>query len=97
MKLNVRADQVLSDQGDPGQDAAVTITCRAPQGNCHVGTSVITVRVDTAVVLPLSPQILGQKVATFALSATHTVPIGQYVESAPDAGRDDRTGTDDDQ
>ena len=78
--------QVLADQGAPGQEARVRITCRAPGDNCHVGTSVITVEVVSGVALPLSPPILGREAATFSLDATHTVPIGQYVESAADGG-----------
>lgn len=82
---------VLADQGTPGQRARVTVTCEAPAGNCHVGTSVITVRVDSAVDLPFFPAILGKRAASFSLDATHTVPIGQYVESAPDDdGESDR-------
>jgi Flp pilus assembly protein TadG len=76
--------QVLADQGTPGQQAKVTVTCDAPGDNCHVGTSVITVRVRSGVVLPFFPSIFGRGAASFSLDATHTVPIGQYVESAPD-------------
>ena len=75
--------QVLADQGAPGQQAKVTVTCDAPADNCHVGTSVITVTVDSGVDLPFFPAILGRRAATFSLDASHTVPIGQYVESAP--------------
>jgi Flp pilus assembly protein TadG len=77
-------EQVLADQGTRGQQARVEITCEAPGGNCHVGTSVITVRVDSGVDLPFFPAILGRGAATFSLDASHTVPIGQYVESAPE-------------
>ena len=80
--------QVLADQGTPGQRARVTVTCDAPAGNCHVGTSVITVRVDSGVELPFFPAILGKGAAVFSLDATHTVPIGQYVESGSDDGED---------
>jgi Flp pilus assembly protein TadG len=73
--------QVLADQGVPGQRASVSVTCEAPAGSCHVGTSVITVRVDSGVKLPFFPAILGKGAAVFSLDATHTVPIGQYVES----------------
>lgn len=76
--------QVLADQGTRGQEARVDISCESPEGNCHVGTSVITVRVDSGVDLPFFPAIVGKGAATFSLDATHTVPIGQYVESAPD-------------
>ena len=76
-------EQVLADQGTRGQRARVDISCEAPGDNCHVGTAVITVRVDSGVDLPFFPAILGRGAATFSLDASHTVPIGQYVESAP--------------
>ncbi|CUR56651.1 conserved exported hypothetical protein [metagenome] len=76
-------EQVLADQGTRGQRARVEVSCEAPGGNCHVGTAVITVRVDSGVDLPFFPAILGRGAATFSLDASHTVPMGQYVESAP--------------
>jgi hypothetical protein len=76
-------EQVLADQGTRGQRARVEISCEAPGGICHVGTAVITVRVDSGVDLPFFPAILGRRAATFSLDASHTVPIGQYVESVP--------------
>lgn len=78
--------QVLADQGSPGQKARVRITCAAPAGNCHVGTAVITVRVHSGVDLPFFPAIVGNGAASFSLDASHTVPIGQYVESATGDG-----------
>ena len=81
--------QVLADQGTAGQRAAVTITCESPAASCHVGTAVITVRVDSGVDLPLFPSVFGKGGApSFSLDATHTVPIGQYVESAGDVDPD---------
>lgn len=76
--------QVLADQGTPGQRARVELRCEAPGDSCHVGTAVITVTVDSGVELPFFPAILGKGAASFSLDATHTVPIGQYVETAPD-------------
>jgi Flp pilus assembly protein TadG len=81
--------QVLADQGTPGQRARVSVSCDAPAGNCHVGTSVITVRVDSGVTLPFFPAILGKGAAVLSLDATHTVPIGQYVESGAARGSDE--------
>jgi Flp pilus assembly protein TadG len=75
--------QVMADQGTPGQAARVEVSCSAPGDSCHVGTAVITVRVDSGVDLPFFPSILGRGAASFSLDASHTVPIGQYVESAP--------------
>ena len=77
-------EQVLADQGAAGQRARVRVTCDAPGDDCHVGTSVITVTVDSGVDLPFFPAIFGRGAASFSLDATHTVPIGQYVESAPE-------------
>ena len=85
-RATAAAEQVLADQGTPGQRAKVSVRCDAPGDNCHVGTSVITVRVDSGVDLPFFPAILGTGAASFSLDATHTVPIGQYVESAPEGG-----------
>lgn len=82
------AEQVLAEQGSPGQQVRVAVSCTSPAGNCHVGTAVITVRVDSSVRLPAAPTILDEEAASFALSASHTVPIGQYVESAPSDDED---------
>jgi hypothetical protein len=43
---------------------------------------VVTVRVSSHVALPFLPDLLGGG-ATFALSAEHAVPIGQYQEPSP--------------
>ena len=74
------ARQALADQGLPGAPVTVTITCTPFPDNCHQGTSVITVRVASRVDLPLLPEVLGGQAPTFALDASHTVPIGQYQE-----------------
>ncbi|WP_232677550.1 TadE/TadG family type IV pilus assembly protein [Nocardioides sp. R-C-SC26] len=73
------ARQALRDQGRD-EAVRVRVTCRPFPGDCHRGTSVVTVRVETRVVLPLMPDVLGSSRPSFALDATHTVPIGQYVE-----------------
>lgn len=73
--------RTLADQGgDAVQPARVSVTCSPDPGNCHQGTSVITVRVESGVELPLMPDILGGGAPSFRLDASHTVPIGQYVE-----------------
>ena len=86
-RVNAAARQVLADQGADGQQAQVSVRCETPTpGSCHVGTAVVIVDVESSVALPMSPEVLGREAASFALTATHRVPIGQYVESAPDAG-----------
>ena len=76
------ARRALADQGLEGQEVRVRITCTPSPANCHTGTSVITVRVFSGVDLPLLPDVLGGGAPSFALDAAHTVPIGQYQESA---------------
>lgn len=74
------ARQSLDDQGLDGVGVAVTVTCTPYPSNCHSGTSIITVRVASRVVLPLMPDFLGGDKPSFALDSSHTVPIGRYVE-----------------
>ena len=74
------ARQVMADQGLPEVPLAVEVTCRSPGSSCHSGGAVITVRIDTRVDLPLLPDVLGGGSPSFALDATHTVPVGQYQE-----------------
>ncbi len=74
------ARQALADQGLTDVPVRVSVTCTPYPRNCHSGTSVITVRVESSVELPLLPDVLGGGAPTFALSAEHTVPIGRYRE-----------------
>jgi hypothetical protein len=70
----------LDDQGVHGVAPEVRVTCMPYPGDCHQGTSVITVSVHSRVVLPLMPSVLGSSRPSFALDATQTVPIGQFQE-----------------
>jgi hypothetical protein len=72
--------RALDDQGLDGVPFTLRVTCSPTPGDCHSGTSVITVRVLTRVEVPLLPEVLGGDAPSFALDATHTVPIGQYQE-----------------
>jgi Flp pilus assembly protein TadG len=74
------AELALADQGVAGAPVEVTVTCTPYPRDCHSGTSVITVVVRSRVDLPMLPDALGGGAPSFALDATHTVPIGQYVE-----------------
>lgn len=74
------ARQALADQGLGDAPLDVRITCTPYPRDCHAGTSVITVRIESRVVLPLLPDALGGGQPTFSLDATHTVPVGRYRE-----------------
>jgi hypothetical protein len=74
------ARQALADQGLPDAPVTVTVTCTPYPHDCHQGTSVITVRIASRVDLPQMPEVLGGEAPSFALDATHRVPIGQYQE-----------------
>lgn len=79
------ARQALDDQGLDGVPIRVEVGCTPYPGNCHSGTSVITVRVTSRVVLPLMPDFLGGDEPSVRLDSSHTVPIGRYLEVSPDA------------
>ena len=75
----------LDDQGVHGVWPDVDVSCTPFPGDCHQGTSVITVSVHSRVVLPLMPSVLGGNRPSFALDASQTVPIGQF-QAVADAG-----------
>jgi hypothetical protein len=79
-RAEVAARQALADQGLIAAPLRVRVTCTPYPANCHSGTSVITVRISSRVDLPLLPNVLGSGAPSFALDASHTVPIGQYQE-----------------
>jgi Flp pilus assembly protein TadG len=70
----------LDDQGLHDVTPEVDISCTPYPGDCHQGTSVITVSIHSRVVLPLMPSALGGNRPSFALDASQTVPIGQFQE-----------------
>lgn len=79
-RAEAAAAQALADQGVQGVPVRVQITCTPYPHDCHSGTSVITVVVASRVDLPLLPTFLGGSAPSFALDASHTVPIGQFQE-----------------
>jgi hypothetical protein len=72
------ARQALAGQGGGAAPMRLHVTCSPYPGSCHRAASVITVRVDTVVTLPLLPDVLGAGRPTFRLRAAETVPIGRY-------------------
>ena len=70
---------LLADQGLEDAPVEIDVDCGG-FADCHSGTAVITVRVDSRVELPLMPDVLGGGAPSFALASSHTVPIGQYQE-----------------
>lgn len=81
-RARAAAQLALADQGLAGQpvQVQVQVSCTPFPGDCHQGTSVITVRVSSRVDLPLVPEVLGDQAPSLSLDASHTVPIGQYQE-----------------
>lgn len=72
-------DQTLLDQGGDGQVGTVSVSCTPYKFNCHAGTSLITIRIDSGVTLPFLPAVIDEGRRSFDLKARHTVPIGQFV------------------
>lgn len=81
---------VLADQGLDDVPVRVRVTCTPYPHDCHSGTSVITVRIESSVELPLLPDLFGGGTPSFALRAEHTVPIGRYREIDRGADRGPR-------
>jgi hypothetical protein len=79
-RATAAAQRVMVDQGIEGAAPEVTVSCD-PVGDCHGGGAVITVRVGSSVRLPLLPSLFGDQRSSFALTSSHTVPIGRYRES----------------
>jgi Flp pilus assembly protein TadG len=79
-RARTAARLALDDQGVRGVTPDVRVTCTPYPGDCHQGTSVITVSVHSRVVLPMMPSVLGGNRPSFGLDATQTVPIGQFQE-----------------
>jgi Flp pilus assembly protein TadG len=79
-RAEAAARQALADQGLGDAPLDVRISCTPYPADCHAGTSVITVVVRSRVDLPLLPDVLGGGAPSFALDASHTVPIGQFEE-----------------
>jgi hypothetical protein len=79
-RATAAAWRVMVDQGIGGATPGVTVSCD-PAGDCHSGGAVITVRVSSSVHLPLLPSFFGDHRSSFALTSSHTVPIGRYQET----------------
>ena len=77
-QAHAAAAVALADQGIADSGWKLDIDC-GDLDDCHTGGAVVTVRITSSVALPFIPDLLGCG-ATFALSARHDVPIGQYQE-----------------
>lgn len=76
-RAQAAARQVMADQGVGEQPLGLLVTC-VPAGDCHAPGAVITVDVRSRVNVPLLPDVLGGGAPSFALNASHTVPVGQF-------------------
>ena len=79
-RAEAAAQQALDDQGTDGQPLTLTVTCAPVPTDCHRPGSVVTVVVRSSVALPLLPSFFGGDAPSFALSADHTVPVGQFTD-----------------
>jgi hypothetical protein len=74
------ARRAFADQGIADAPRRLTVRC-VPEDVCLSGGSVITVRIDSAIDLPLLPEALGGQRPEVAVDATHTVAYGQFQEN----------------
>ncbi|WP_372726984.1 hypothetical protein [Nocardioides sp.] len=78
-RARAAARLALADQG-LAEDFDLRVSCTPYPQDCHAGTSVVTVVVASRVNLPLLPSALGGSSPSFALDATHTLPVGRFQE-----------------
>lgn len=71
----------MDDQGMTLDPAALHITCRPTPASCLLPGSVVEVRVDLDVSLPLVPSVSGRSAASIAVHARHAEPYGTYREA----------------
>lgn len=81
-RAEAAARQALADQGVPGQPLRLTVTCQPVPHDCHRPGSVVTVEIHSGVDLPLLPAALGGDAPSFALAASHTMPVGQFRDAS---------------
>lgn len=81
-QARLAAMQAYVDQGLPGGDAVIGVSCTPAPADCHRGGSVVTVVVSTRAALPLLPAVLGRAAPGVSLDATFVVPAGQYREGS---------------
>lgn len=70
----------LDDQGGSTMPLAVEIECSGGPSACLAPSTTVTLTVRSGVRLPFLPAFLSADKSDFDLEASHTVPIGQYVE-----------------
>lgn len=73
----------LRDQGLTGSPGALAVSCGPDPANCLAPGSVVHVRVDHQVPLPLLPAVLGGHRPSIRVEAHHAVPYGTYREDRP--------------
>ncbi len=75
------ASMSMRDQGVELDPADVVIVCRPTPESCLQPGSVVEVRIQLQVSLPLLPAVLGRPAASIAVDATHVEPYGVYREA----------------
>lgn len=77
------AQMALQDQGVGLDPSDVLIVCHPSAESCLQPGSTVEVRLDLQVALPLVPSVMGQSVASIAVTSSHVEPYGVYREAAP--------------
>lgn len=80
-RARAAARVALADQGMAEAPFELEVRCEPEPRDCHARGSTVTIRLSTRVLLPMAPQALGGDAPSFALDATHRVPVGRYREA----------------
>ena len=82
-RAQAAAHVALADQGLDIGDANLDTTCEPDPRNCLAPGSVIRVRMEYQVSLPLMPDVLGGDKPSIRVEAEQSVPYGTFREDRP--------------
>ena len=82
-RAQAAARLAFSDQGIPDAPVDLVLRCEPNPGNCLAPGSVITAEVNSSVVLPFLPAVLGDQAPSFRVDAVHQAPYGTFREDRP--------------
>jgi Flp pilus assembly protein TadG len=76
-RADAAARVAMADQGIPEHGYQMQISC-IPEGECLMPGSVVVVKIETHVALPLLPDVLGNNRPSIYVDSTQQVPYGTY-------------------
>lgn len=80
-RAEAAARHVIEEQGGDGMPVRVDVECSDGPASCLGAATSVTVTITSGVELPFLPSMFSGNETDFSLEASHTVPVGSYVEA----------------